>query len=205
MQTKSEFKNESNQDYQALLIKLGVPKDLLSLSNLDFALLYQRLRFAMSGNYSNSPLQCTASWQLQILGDSTFDYEILKREGTLRDNRGATSLHYTAWSGKPEALTWIKANFPEALTLEDNFGVTPIHYAAWSGNPEALIWLKANFPEALTLKNKYGQTPIHYAAMSGDPEALTWIKRTYPKPGRLRTILVQPPSTTRPGQATPKP
>ncbi len=91
---------------------------------------------------------------------------------TFKDNNGRTLIFYAAWAGNPEALTWLKANFPEALTLKDNDGRTPTHYAAYSGNPEALTWIKANFPEALTLKDKYGRTLIFFAAWSGNPEAL---------------------------------
>ena len=168
-------------DYRALLIGLGIAEHLLQSTELDFALLYQRLHFCLGTSSFRNILLVREHWQLQVLGGRTFSEDALLNTARLRDNWGATPLHYAAWSGNPKALDWINSHDPEALKRKNNHGSTPIHYAAWSGNPQALDWINNHDPEALKLKNNGGRTPVHFAARSGNPQALDWINNHDPE------------------------
>ncbi|HRD70303.1 MAG TPA: ankyrin repeat domain-containing protein [Legionella sp.] len=171
----------SNKDYRALLIELGVAEHLLQSKELDFGLLYQRLSFVMGKQHFGAPLLVTENWQIEVLGGLKYNDNYLKDDSTLRDNRDASPTHYAAWSGNPAKLEWIKNNAPKALNQKDKYGNSLYHYAARSGNPAALEWIKNNAPKALNQKNNEGSIPIHHAALSGNPAALEWIKNNVPK------------------------
>lgn len=171
----------SNKDYRALLIELGVAEHLLQFKGLDFGLLYERLSFLMGKQHLGAPLLVTENWQLEVLGGLKFNDNYLKDDSTLRDNRDASPTHYAAWSGNPAKLEWIKNNGPKALNQTDKYGNSPYHYAGRSGNPAALEWIKNNTPKALNEENNEGNTPMHYAALSGNPAALEWIKNNASK------------------------
>ncbi len=143
----------SNKDYRALLIELGVAEHLLQSKELDFGLLYQRLSFVMGKQHFGAPLLVTENWQIEVLGGLKYNDNYLKDDSTLRDNRDASPTHYAAWSGNPAKLEWVKNNAPKALNQWDRFDLTPIHYAALSGSPQALNYALAlqNNPAILVL------------------------------------------------------
>jgi ankyrin repeat protein len=201
MQDKTnEILIETNTNYSSLLIELGIKWYLLQDKkgnnyydkNLDFALLYQRLRIAMSENYLNIGLQCTSDWQIQILGGQGFDEKTLKNWTAFSDNAPEVikskkqpswwAQNYAEISGKPLINDFVApTKMPKKSQQVDNWGARPVHYLAWTGNLNFIKWIVKNSPKALEQKDKFNRTPIHFLGWSGNLDALDLIKATCPK------------------------
>ena len=140
MQDKtSEIPIETNTN-SFLLMELGIKKSLalyyekldILEAKLDFSSFYNKLSMAMSANYFKAPLQCINHWQILVLSGLEFDSESLnrwiavsdnplKRRSEIKDNWGATALHYLAWAGNINNLQWILKNCFNLLNKTDKY------------------------------------------------------------------------------------
>lgn len=119
MRANTEFpKQPTDSVYCARLIKLGVPEEFLQSNQLNFALLHQRLSFIKSKIFFNKELVIKDRWQVETLGRREFYGDDLKEIVTLRDNIGASPIHYAAWSGYLSALEMLHPGYKKYLRLE---------------------------------------------------------------------------------------
>lgn len=169
-------------------------------ATLDFNSFYQKLSMAMSYNYFKIPLQCKDDWQILILSGIEFDSKSLqdwidisnrqwmdvkgngnKRLFNIKDNWGATPLHYLFWAGNTNNVKWLLNNCSDLPNKKDRYGRTPIHFLGLSGNLGSLDLSKTKFPKELYKKDASNTTPIHYCGWSPNPKSLEWIKNNNPK------------------------
>ncbi|KTD64628.1 ankyrin repeat domain-containing protein [Legionella spiritensis] len=174
-----DFSIVSSSDYLQKLTALGIDSGLIkkNLEEADYQRVYD-YKLRLSQEYWGVPLDITQDWQLQCLKGNVAKISGLDIARSC-DNQGLNPSHYSAWSGNPDALSWVKHHHPELLTKKDKYGRTIAHYAAWSGNPEALGWVLKHYPELLIRKDRYAYTIAHYAALSGSPAVLCWVKNHY--------------------------
>lgn len=97
------------------------------------------------------------------------------RSPSVRDDRGATALHYAAQLGDQRmanALLYYKA----PVDARDQFGNTPLHWAAQRGSIPVMQLLLAS-GASVDVQNKQGVTPLMMAAKAGQlPAARLLVK-----------------------------
>ena len=173
--------NNDLNDWTEPFEEIGVSKEILKSAFSEhppafFYDVYQRcLRL-----FKSNPNITIQRWQLIALsGEPQRLYDLEIRQ--LTDKNGSNLLHYAAWSGSPEAITYVLEKCPELKDSNNNFDSNLLHYAAHSGSPEAIETVLEKCPELKDSKNKYGANLLHFAARSGSPEAITYVLKKCPE------------------------
>ena len=89
-----------------------------------------------------------------------------------QENRGATALHYSAYSGNAEVFWWLHAHMSLSVNARDLEGASPAHYAAIRGHTKLLTELlrSRRLGSLDSHVDKNGATLLHYAALGGHTE-----------------------------------
>ena len=104
---------------------------------------------------------------------SSFEADIIDKD--IKDDRGMTILHYTAWtsrSTRSDVDRYLKGDRINSLA-KDNMGRSILHLAAQRGNLDLMrYFLGQSFSTALQLPDSSGRTLMHFATESSRVEAL---------------------------------
>lgn len=100
----------------------------------------------------------------------------------VKDEHGATAVHWAAGAGKIDLFNIIVAH-RGFVHAEDANGATPVHWAAAKGHVEVLnVLLSRGAP--LEQQDKLQMTPLHRAAIMGHDEAARVLLREGADPSR---------------------
>jgi ankyrin repeat protein len=98
-----------------------------------------------------------------------------KQELQARDKEGKTALHYAAWCGNQELVSFLLGQGAQADS-RDADGSTPFMLACGGGQMDVVkVLLQHVGAEALQETGVRGRTALHYAAMWGRRETVTFL------------------------------
>ncbi|KAL3739454.1 hypothetical protein ACJRO7_020815 [Eucalyptus globulus] len=93
----------------------------------------------------------------------------------VRDEDGATPLHYAALVGNVEAVKLLLEKCHYLAFQTDKNGSYPIHIACQNGHVDTIRKLVEKWPDLAEMKNKKDQNVLHVAAEGGKIEAVEYI------------------------------